>query len=156
MITYLIECDHCSGPDATPYVLDLGDAAVPPRRVDLCTGCRFALGLDALTALLDEYGATPEQSAVTTKTKSSSKSASKYVPGEWRCPDCSLTYTTRVSVIGHMSAVHGVDEIAASKLVPPTGSAAVCETCGYVAQIGTGIAVHRRKHVRAASSARAG
>lgn len=125
----IIGCDSCGAEPADTLTLDIGGG---PRRVDLCAACQDVVGLAKLQALLNDFGADVE----------STQRARSPEDDEWFCPVCQGQRASRRVLLDHMTRMHGMSLVEASRAVPPLGLTISCEVCGYLTNPGPGYAQH--------------
>jgi predicted RNA-binding Zn-ribbon protein involved in translation (DUF1610 family) len=136
-------CDACQARGkstkldlAEHFTVDLGSG---PHELDLCKTDRKAL-IDPLLKLVGDYGVVPASNG-----RVKAKAAAKRVRSdEFDCPECGdLIKGNRRNVISHLSSIHGMSTVEASKVVPTaSGEEKPCPFCGYVTGGGTGFRAH--------------
>lgn len=124
-------------------------ATLDAMTLDLCKADRKAL-IDPLVALIDEYGVPkpaptnghPHRGPRSMGRPSSRTDRDKVLT----CPKCDEPVRgSRRNVIAHLTNNHGLDSVAASKLVPTVNGRSVpCPICGYITDGGTGLGAHIR------------
>lgn len=143
-IGYCDACDTEVDPDESDELIDMGFGL---HHINLCPDDRAKLW-EPLETLVRDQG-TRDDSRPPVATRPSKPTRSKADPaGSGWAPDCPLCGQqirgNRTATINHLNRLHGMDRVEASRRVPvPKHLESVeCPVCGFIASLGTGLAMH--------------
>jgi len=141
------DCDGCGAQGSAEHLGLRVDKLAGDK--DLCEQCTKLYRLDVLATLVKEFGRPIKEEAKPAPKKAVVHAGPLDRP--WPCTQCPKRSTSRTSILNHMVSQHGFTRVQASHAIPPLGLNEPCSICTFLADPGTGMAIHlKQAHGQAA------